>query len=110
MRKALAATALCMASVGVYASGAAAGTVYPPDTTSTTVESGGPEPSVSVEPPVSVTPDPNVGEETLVASNPGALPATGSDPTLLLQIGAGAFVVGLTTIVIVRRRKPNPAA
>ena len=100
MRKALAATALCMASVGVYASGAAAGTVYPPDTTSSTVE---------VEPPVSVTPDPNVGEETLVSSNAGALPATGSDPTLLLQIGAGAFVVGLTTIVLVRRRKPNPA-
>ena len=106
MRKALAATALCMASVGVYASGAAAGTVYPPDTT---VESGGPEPSVSVEPPVSVTPDPDVGEETLVSVESGALPATGSDPTLLLQVGAGAFVVGLTTIVLVRRRKPHPA-
>ena len=110
MRKAIAATAVCVASLGMYASGATAGTVYPPDTTSTSVASGGPEPSVSVEPPVVVTPGPNVGEETLVSSDPGTLPATGTDTTLLLQIGAGAFVVGLTTVVLVRRRKPNPAA
>jgi LPXTG-motif cell wall-anchored protein len=69
---------------------------------------GGPIPSVSVEPPVIIRPGPEVDSGAVVAGA-GALPSTGSDSMLPIQIGAGLIVAGVAAIVIVRRRKIAPA-
>ncbi|MGD9703381.1 MAG: LPXTG cell wall anchor domain-containing protein [Acidimicrobiia bacterium] len=74
---------------------------YPPvptsSTTSTTVEQLG---------PVVITPDPNVSGVVISAN----LPSTGSDSATPLRVAAGLLVAGVLSVVLVRRRKPAPAA
>lgn len=88
-----------MMSAGVGAADAFAG-VYPPDTTT---------PSEPV--PADRTPPPDVVEpEILINPNsPGALPTTGGNTGVALQIGAATMVAGMTAVVAVRRRRPLAA-
>ena len=67
---------------------------YPPEATTTTVESG----------PITLAPEPTTGPAVIGAD----LPSTGGG-IAPLQIGAGMIIVGLLVIVFVRRRRAAPA-
>ncbi len=105
MKKAFFTGAVALAAIGGLGSatpGAFAG-VYPPDTTIATPSD--PEPADR-------TPTPEVTEPiTAVKSNApaGALPTTGSNTGVALQIGALTMVAGMTAVVAVRRRRPVAA-
>ena len=101
-KKAWFAGAIALAAVGGMAGapGAFAG-VYPPDTTITPSE---PTPADRTPPPVETDP------AILVKPNtPAALPTTGGNTGIALQIGAATMVAGMTAVVAVRRRRPIPA-
>ncbi len=93
--------AIALAAMGGFGVPGAFAGVYPPDTTIT--------PSEPV--PADRTPPPDVIEpEILVLPNtPGALPTTGGNTGVALQIGAATMVAGMTAVVAVRRRRPIAA-
>jgi LPXTG-motif cell wall-anchored protein len=103
-KKAWFAGAIALAAVGGMSAGvpgAFAG-AYPPDTTIATPSD--PTPADRTPPPVETDP------VILVKPNsPGALPTTGGNTGIALQIGAATMVAGMTAVVAVRRRRPIPA-
>ena len=108
VNKAIKVAGVVVASIGFgVLAPAAAWAGYPPESTTTTdpIVSVEPPVSVSADPPVPTTPGASVSAVSIVAG--GSLPATGTDTTLLLQIGTATFVVGLTSVVLVRRRRPT---
>lgn len=100
MKKAWFVGAVALAALGGLGVPDAFAGVYPPDTTT---------PSEPV--PADRTPPPDVTEpEILVKPNsPAALPTTGGNTGIALQIGAATIVAGMTAVVAVRRRRPLAA-
>lgn len=108
IRKVLLTGVVCLASVGVGGLGAATASasagVYPPDTTVPQST-----PPVPVTDPISDPPPVIEVDVTDVTAVKSHLPTTGSDVGGALQLGAGALVVGMTSMMAVRRRRPTTA-
>ncbi len=98
MKKAWFVGAFTLAAIGGLGASDAFASVYPPDTTLT--------PSEQV--PADRTPPPEVTDPVIQVkpNSPGALPTTGGNTGVALQLGAATMVAGMTAVVAVRRRRP----
>ena len=97
MKKAWVVGAVALTALGGLGATDAFAGVYPPDTTT---------PSEPV--PADRTPPPEVTDPIIEVkpNTPGALPTTGGNTGIALQIGAATMVAGMTAVVAVRRRRP----